>query len=53
MLHLSIFPNKKCVVCSKPVKNNVLHCKKCSEKWLELTEKQQPNLNLKEKDKKK
>jgi len=40
MLHLSIFPNKNCVVCSKPVKNNALHCKKCEKKWLETKEKE-------------
>jgi len=53
MIHYSLFPNKNCIICKCKVKNNALHCKKCFKKWLELTEKQQPNLNLKEKDKKK
>ena len=39
MIHYSLFPNKKCVVCSKSVKNNILHCKKCEKKWLESKEK--------------
>ena len=33
--HLSLFPNKKCIVCDIKVDNNVLHCKKCLSKWIE------------------
>jgi hypothetical protein len=53
MIHYSLFPNENCIICKCKVKNNALHCVKCFKKWLELTEKQNPNLNLKEKDKKK
>ena len=39
MIHYSLFPNEKCVICGVKVLNNVLHCKKCYKKWLELSEK--------------
>ena len=39
MIHYSLFPNEKCVICGVKVLNNALHCKKCYKKWLELSEK--------------
>mgnify|MGYP003652878050 CR=1 FL=1 len=33
--HLSLFPNDNCVVCSKEVKDNAIHCNGCLDKWLE------------------
>ena len=47
MIHYSLFPNESCVICGVKVLNNALHCKKCYEKWLELTEKM-PFLERKE-----
>jgi len=37
IIHKSLFPNDKCLVCDKKVKGNALHCdtKECLNKWLE------------------
>lgn len=32
---LSLFPNTRCHVCDAEVKDNVIHCDKCTYEWLE------------------
>lgn len=40
MIHFSLFPNEKCVICHCLVQDNALHCKECEQKRVELSEKE-------------
>jgi len=35
IVHLSLFPNDKCIVCGEDVEDNALHCLGCCDEWLE------------------
>ena len=45
MIHLSLFPNSECVICSKKVTKNALHCKKCEKKFIKLYESKPNEIN--------